>query len=376
MATKSDLSLSKNQHQTFVDSRADSKYDNLNLNQNQKCFNPFHESSKSKIENNKFLEDKGKHLQTWNKSSPGSLANPFESFDYCEFQKEKEQKRWKKSDENDSSANSSTLSLHIAAYENCVETSNIDENVLNQKRFSSNSVSKFENGFEIPRQQEDGTKTPEIMLFKASQRLRNPRNNSNFGTPSSSMPSINRSSSFMSTSTTNIRARTPSKNTSTMSIRGGYDVAGEDIQKRLNSVQRRKHREVPPKPPQFLGYTMSGDEMKRYFGAKYLHGAGQFWAITEIIKFSPNNELTYREIHEIYYFLYEQILDEKTLRGIFNADSSKFARQIFADENELFKVRGSNPDFLVSLVNPERDYVPARIRDEERTRIMAKFGNA
>uniref|UniRef100_A0A914Z1D6 Uncharacterized protein n=1 Tax=Panagrolaimus superbus TaxID=310955 RepID=A0A914Z1D6_9BILA len=92
------------------------------------------------------------------------------------------------------SANNSTLSLHIAAYENSIEgkpdsngsksdsgsKDKIEKTALIKKWNSSkqswiNSLSFVQNPFEFPRQQqEDQSSHPEVMQFKASQRLRNP----------------------------------------------------------------------------------------------------------------------------------------------------------------------------------------------------------
>uniref|UniRef100_A0A914Q1C2 Uncharacterized protein n=1 Tax=Panagrolaimus davidi TaxID=227884 RepID=A0A914Q1C2_9BILA len=188
-----------------------------------------------------------------------------------------------------------------------------------------------------------------------------PFSNRRANTPSpflgSSMSTSNRrsraASSVFNTSTMSTILNTTTMSTTTDGFLCGYNVRGEEIQKRLNSAQRKKTFPKTTKEPKFTGYTMSEDELLPYLGAKYENGRGQFWAIVEIIKFSKNKELPFKHIYQIYYCLYKHVLDEKALRGIFNADPSKFARNIFVDENEIFIVRGTNPDFFVSLVNPD-----------------------
>uniref|UniRef100_A0A914Z116 [Histone H3]-dimethyl-L-lysine(36) demethylase n=1 Tax=Panagrolaimus superbus TaxID=310955 RepID=A0A914Z116_9BILA len=82
------------------------------------------------------------------------------------------------------SANNSTLSLHIAAYENSnddtagskrkSEKTDLINKWNTSKQSLIGSLSFIQNPFEFPRQQEDQHNLPEVMQFKASQRLRNP----------------------------------------------------------------------------------------------------------------------------------------------------------------------------------------------------------
>uniref|UniRef100_A0AC34FBY3 Uncharacterized protein n=1 Tax=Panagrolaimus sp. ES5 TaxID=591445 RepID=A0AC34FBY3_9BILA len=177
----------------LVGSIADDRYSNLNL-KNQKhdgclfeeIFRPKNVESVSKkfqdyhalsklldFSDSNNLQSK-KHLNSWQKSSKSSdLLNA----DYDSERKEKLKKL--------KGVNNSTLSLHIAAYENTMEVDSNDSDdaekgealsLVKKWRTSNNFVNSaiIENQFEFPRQQKDRANRPSVMQFSASQRLNNP----------------------------------------------------------------------------------------------------------------------------------------------------------------------------------------------------------
>uniref|UniRef100_A0AC35GQ85 BED-type domain-containing protein n=1 Tax=Panagrolaimus sp. PS1159 TaxID=55785 RepID=A0AC35GQ85_9BILA len=156
MATKDNyISTFIDEGEIFFDGNLNGQYSNLNLNQNYQNSNgAFSEHSKSKFatEKGKVLDydfentkaKKDSHL--WNKATKDPSSNSGQRY----HEKEDE---WKKANP----TNSSTLSLHIAAYENMVATSSD----LNE---------------EFPRQQQENNEAtePEVAQYRASQRLLNP----------------------------------------------------------------------------------------------------------------------------------------------------------------------------------------------------------
>uniref|UniRef100_A0AC34FUF4 Uncharacterized protein n=1 Tax=Panagrolaimus sp. ES5 TaxID=591445 RepID=A0AC34FUF4_9BILA len=123
-----------------------------------------------------------KNSHSWNKS------NKLSSLSFLNFNEESEEKHQIKKSK--STNNNSTLSLHIAAYENSVEDpgdsnggktedSKNEKSILIKKLEASKqgfcrSLSFIQNPFEFTRQQEDRRNHPEVMQFKASQQLLNP----------------------------------------------------------------------------------------------------------------------------------------------------------------------------------------------------------
>uniref|UniRef100_A0A914QZA3 Uncharacterized protein n=1 Tax=Panagrolaimus davidi TaxID=227884 RepID=A0A914QZA3_9BILA len=184
------------QHCINGDKSRNDQYSNLNLNKNKKCsnLNPIKsQSGASDIKSDRFKafnENRESDLSsddncfsqtrndTWNKSFKNSSPSK-----YLNLHDIPEQSTLKQMNESPI-CNKSTLLLHIAAYENSVEP--LEQSFIAQKSknnkfgITSKCVGRIFTGsniFEFPRQQEeedDVTVEPEVMQFKATQKLLDP----------------------------------------------------------------------------------------------------------------------------------------------------------------------------------------------------------
>uniref|UniRef100_A0AC35GWE9 Uncharacterized protein n=1 Tax=Panagrolaimus sp. PS1159 TaxID=55785 RepID=A0AC35GWE9_9BILA len=179
MATKDYLlPTGKKKQKTFVGfnaiSNCDSQYNNINLNQNylkNSLAIPVKTSNTKRKENenqiNKDTKQSKNESTLWNHRSTKSFLN------HLELNVKKQS-----SVKNNLPSNRSTLSLHIAVYEDSVasrDCSDVSQNQIkrNKVQISECNSFHFKNPFEIPRQQADHQMEPEIMQFRSNQGLLN-----------------------------------------------------------------------------------------------------------------------------------------------------------------------------------------------------------
>uniref|UniRef100_A0AC34FP19 Histone-lysine N-methyltransferase n=1 Tax=Panagrolaimus sp. ES5 TaxID=591445 RepID=A0AC34FP19_9BILA len=171
---------------------------NLNLNQNHHGLNGnliWSKDDSSESKKNKFYDSQilsndlqtRKESKTWNPFSKNNLPSNDMNIDSGFEKKELKDKKYFSSNPN---VNSSTLSLHIVAYENYHEvSSNQNDKCEKKEKEDKGEIGMIKqmkqlfvtlifaetNPFEFPRQKEDDQdEVPEVIKFKATQKVFNP----------------------------------------------------------------------------------------------------------------------------------------------------------------------------------------------------------
>uniref|UniRef100_A0A914QV39 Exophilin 5 n=1 Tax=Panagrolaimus davidi TaxID=227884 RepID=A0A914QV39_9BILA len=195
MATKSDcFFLNDNPESVTVhNSQTDNQYSNLNLNQNLKCLDvsPIQSNSKSYYNKNYVSHNIEGSENPLHLNKPSKISN-FSNHINDKTENEESKKLWK-TNSYSNKINDSTISLHIAAYENSSKTDSFNgsknedlqkgksDSIKNEKQLFTAETFIIQNSFEFPRQENEGAKVPEVSNFKASQRLLNPNKASKYG---------------------------------------------------------------------------------------------------------------------------------------------------------------------------------------------------